>query len=120
MKRVKREEMVIMATCQQTKRPFGITAKKEGGNYIFYWAFKLNPTTAKREGFEKNKVSGNIFNAEEYPGCPHCGADTWVQCGQCKKFICMSRGQKVVRCPECGNEGEIEYADNFDLSGGDL
>lgn len=120
MKRPKRDEMVIMAACQQTKRPFGITARREDRDYVFQWAFKLNTETAKREGFEKNKVSGNIFNADEYPGCPHCGAQTWFQCGKCKKFICMSPEQKVVRCPLCGNEGEVVVADNFDLNGGDL
>ncbi|MBM6865530.1 hypothetical protein H6A66_10185 [Bacteroides caecigallinarum] len=120
MKRLKREEMVIMATCQKTKRTFGITAQKEGNDYIFKWAFKLNAGTAKREGFEKNKVSGNIINSNEFPGCPHCGAQSWFQCGKCGRFVCMESDQKIVRCPECGNEGEIVYSDKFDLSGGEL
>lgn len=120
MKRLKREEMVIMGVCQRTKRPFGITARKEGRDYVFQWAFKVSTDTAKREGFETNKVSGNIFNAEEYPGCPHCNAQTWFQCGKCGKFVCMSTEQKVVRCPLCGNEGEVAISDKFDLSGGDL
>ena len=57
MKRPKRDEMVIMATCQQTKRAFGITAQKVGSDYVFQWAFKMNTEMAKREGFEKNKVT---------------------------------------------------------------
>jgi len=120
MKRVKREEMVVMAACQQTKFPFGITARKEGKDYVFYWAFKLSSSTAKREGFEKNKVRGSVCNAVEYPGCPHCGGDTWFQCGRCGKIVCMRSGQEIVRCPACGNEAGLEYGENFDLSGGDL
>lgn len=120
MKRVKREEMVVMAACQQTKRPFGITARKEGKDYVFYWAFKLSSDSAKREGFEKNKVTGNVFNAAEFPGCPHCGGDAWFQCGKCGKIVCMRSGQEIVRCPECGNEAGLEYSDHFDLSGGDM
>ena len=106
MRNPKRDEMVIMGTCQQTKRPFGITVEKQGKDYVFTWAFKINAKAAKREG--------------EYPGCPHCGAPSWFQCGKCKRFVCMPYDQKIVRCPECGNEGEIVLADKFDLSGGDL
>lgn len=120
MKRVKRDEMVIMATCQRTKREFGITVQKEGKDFLFTWAFKLNVATAKREGFEKNKVSGNVFTDERYPGCPYCGATSWFQCGNCKRFVCMSPEQKVARCPECGNEADVVFVDKFDLSGGDL
>lgn len=120
MKQLKRDEMVVMATCQKTKRTFGITAQRQGKEYVFTWAFKLNAETAKREGFERNKVSGNIINGEVFPGCPHCGAQSWFQCGKCKRFVCMSPEQTVVRCPECGNEGELIYSDSFDLSGKDL
>jgi len=120
MRNPKRDEMVIMGTCQQTKRPFGITVEKQGKDYVFTWAFKINEKSVKREGFDKNKVSGNIFMAEEYPGCPHCGALSWFQCGKCKQFVCMTYDQKIVRCPKCGNEGEVIAADKFDLSGGDL
>lgn len=30
----------------------------------------------------------------------------------------MRPDQKVVKCPECGNGGEVVTADKFDLSGG--
>lgn len=120
MKNPKREEMVIMAVCQKTSRPFGITARKVERDFVFQWAFKLSAESAKREGFDRNKVSGNIFNADEFPGCPHCGAQTWFQCGRCGKFVCMDGEQKIVRCPACGNEAEVVVSDSFDLSGGDL
>lgn len=120
MRRPKREEMVVMATCQQTKKTFGITARKIDKDYVFMWAFKLDKVSAQREGFEKNHVKGNIFNDDHYPGCPHCGASTWFQCGRCKRFVCARPEQKIVRCPDCGNEGEIVCSDSFDLSGGDL
>ena len=107
MKKLKREEMVVMATCQQSKKTFGITAQKVGKDYVFKWAFKLNRESAQHEGFECNHVTGNIFNDIEYPGCPHCGAASWCQCGNCNRFICLDPGQKAVRCPECGFESEV-------------
>ena len=30
----------------------------------------------------------------------------------------MRPDQKVVKCPDCGNEGEVVIADNFELNGG--
>lgn len=120
MKKLKREEMVVMATCQNNKKVFGITAIKTGNNYEFAWAFKINPDSAKREGFESNHVVGNIYNANDFPGCPHCGAPSWYQCGKCKRFVCLRPGTKIVKCPECGNEGELQFADSFDLNGGAL
>lgn len=68
MKRLKREEMVIMATCQKTRRTFGITAQKDGNDYIFKWAFKLNAGTAKREGFEKIKFQEILLIAMNFLG----------------------------------------------------
>ncbi len=118
MKRLKREEMVVMATCQQTKLPYGITARKIERDYEFYWAFKITPSSAKREGFDKTKVTGNIYMSNDYPGCPHCGATSWFQCGRCGRFVCMHPEQQRVKCPECGNEGTVEISDKFDLSGG--
>ncbi len=118
MKHPKRDDMVVMATCQQTKLPFGITVHRIEKDFQFEWAFKISASSAKREGFEKNKVSGNIYTSRDYPGCPHCGATTWYQCGRCKRFVCMKPEQKIVTCPECGNSGGVVVSDNFDLSGG--
>ena len=118
MKHPKRDDMVVMATCQQSKLPFGITVHKVEKEYEFNWAFKITEASAKREGFDTNKVNGNIYNGPNYPGFPHCGATTWFQCGKCKRFVCMRPDQKVVKCPVCGNEGEVFVSDNFELNGG--
>lgn len=118
MKHPKRDDMVVIATCQQAKKPFGITVRRSGKNYEFQWAFRINSNSIRREGFDRNKVNGNIHTLDEYPGCPHCGARLWFQCGNCKRFVCMRPDQKVVKCPECGNEGEVFVSDNFDLAGG--
>lgn len=118
MRNPKRDEMVVMASCQKTGKHFGITTVRQGKDYHFTWAFKLSEASAKKEGFDKNKVNGNIFNDAEFPGCPHCGAQTWYQCGKCKRFVCMNDSATWVKCPECGFEGGVVASDNFDLSGG--
>lgn len=112
--------MVIMASCQKTGKPFGIRTEKQGKDYVMNWAFTLKEGASKREGFENNKVKGNIFMDDEYPGCPHCESMSWFQCGRCAHFVCMKGDEKIVKCPDCGNEGELEVSDEFDLKGGGM
>lgn len=119
MKNPKRNESVVMAWCQKSGKPFGITAEICGKDIFFKWAFKMSESTSKKEGFDKTRISGNIIDMPEYPGCPHCGADTWYQCSN-GHFVCLRPGTTWVKCPKCGVSGELSVSDNFDLSGSDL
>lgn len=120
MRNPKRNETVVMAWCQQSRKPFGITAEIRNREIDFKWAFKMSESTSSKEGFDRTRVSGNIFTTADYPGCPHCGAKSWYQCSN-GHFVCMESGKTGwVKCPKCGVEGELKIADNFDLSGGDL
>lgn len=120
MRNPKRNETVVMAWCRRSGKPFGITAEIRGKEIDFKWAFKMSESTSSKEGFDKTRVSGNIFNAPEYPGCPHCGADTWFQCPN-GHFVCLERNTSgVVKCPKCGFSGELAVSDNFNISGDDL
>jgi transcription elongation factor Elf1 len=80
------------------------------------WAFPINDRKAKHEGFDANTVTGSMDSDDEYPGCPHCGSMGFVQCG-CGKIGCND-GSDYYTCPWCGDSGELESADSFDVSGG--
>lgn len=68
------EAFAVMAACERTKQPFGITVDKIcSGQYKFVWAFKIDKEKAQREGYGRTKVKGNIILDTEYPGCPYCG-----------------------------------------------
>lgn len=109
-----------MATCGIAKRPFAIRTEKSGSRYIMDWTFIIDENRSKEEGFEQNMVSGSFDFGEEYPGCPHCGAMSWYECGSCKSIVCYNGKDQTIKCPKCGNEGELTNCDSFDLSGGTI
>jgi ribosomal protein S27E len=100
---MKVEATIVMARCSKNKAPYGMRLQKAQGIWVGTWAFPLQESAAKKEGYDSKSVSGDIDLLDEYPGCPHCGAGGFVQCGKCKKIGCFSSQMKSVTCPHCGN-----------------
>ncbi|MDR3139182.1 MAG: hypothetical protein LBT95_05855 [Treponema sp.] len=111
-----------MAKCSNTKKTFGMRIEQRGGDWVRTWAFPLDERRAKHEGFDANTVSGSMNADGEYPGCPHCGSDGFVQCG-CGKIGCAggvgNHGNYAkYTCPWCGSRCDLSAAEIFDVSGG--
>jgi len=111
---------VVLAKCPKTKKLYGMRIEQREKDWVRTWAFPIDEQKAKSEGFAANKVSGSMTAVDNYPGCPYCKATGFVQCGRCDKIGCWSGfGEtKKYTCPWCGNEAEVEAAENFDVSGG--
>jgi len=112
---------VILAKCSKSKKLFGMRVEKREKTWVRTWAFPIDESKAKHEGFDKNKVSlGDTDSA--YPGCPHCRDGGFVKCGNCGKIGCGGGAEKKgdkgsYTCPWCGNTGAIEFVDSVDASG---
>ena len=74
MSKLSKDAFAIMAMCEKTKEPFGITVDPRNGCYAFAWAFKIKKEQAKREGYDKTHVRGVVMYDDNFNGCPHCGA----------------------------------------------
>lgn len=110
---------VIMAKCKVLNKAFGVRAQKEGSVWYFTWAFKLADKTAKNEGYDQTKISGEINLDTGYPGCPYCEASYFYQCGNCKKIVCYAGHEEQATCPHCGNTSGFRSVDSFDeITGG--
>lgn len=106
----------IMAVCEETKKPFGITVDYiSPRHYKFVWAFKIDKDKAHREGYDEHTVTGSVELDSEYPGCPYCGSKQFYICG-CGKIVCY-HGERVVTCPSCGQRGEITTVSEINLKG---
>lgn len=113
---------VILAKCLNRNRTYGIrTQKMKDGDWWRTWAFPIDEKRAKKERYDETKVQGNLYETEEYPGCPYCGTMDFVQCNKCLKISCWN-GERRMRCPWCGNDmgNIVEATDKFNVSGGDM
>ena len=108
---------VVLARCNKTKKLYGMRVEKRGNDWVRTWAFPIDEQKAKHEGFEANKVSGSMNAVDDYPGCPYCGQKNFVHC-ICGKISCWGDESNIFTCPWCGQTGEVQIAENFDVKGG--
>ena len=105
------EASVILSKCSKHKRTFGIRIEKRGSDWVRTWAFPIDEARAKREGFDRTKVTGSLQAVDRYPGCPYCESYSFVKCG-CGKLVCYNGNCKyegsAFRCHWCGNLIKVE------------
>jgi len=95
MSKIGKNAFVVMAMCEKTKMPFGITVDPRQGKYVFTWSFKLKLEQAKHEGYDKTSVNGEVVYDNDYRGCPYCGSKSFYLCGKCGKIVCY-HGQEML------------------------
>lgn len=116
---ISKHAFVLLATCCETKKIYGITVDKTSMGHSLIWAFPLTKKQALHEGFESTSIYGNIEIDINYPGCPYCGSKQFYVCNNCKSIVCY-HGEKQVKCPTCGLHGEIVRVDRIDLNAGSI
>jgi hypothetical protein len=108
---VPRNIVIVAARCGQTAQGFGIRFERPGeARWSATWAFALNESAARREGYDRSEISGTIQLTASYPGCSHCAKSAIVCCGNRGKASCWNGKTRVVTCPWCGNRAELAGA----------
>ena len=111
---------VILMKCPETQKIYGVRVEEWQGDWFRTWAFPVDVKKASHEGFDKNKIRGNLYPADEYNGCPYCKSVQFVQCGRCGKLSCWN-GEERITCGWCGMTGNISvHEDAIDVGAGDL
>ena len=112
------EANILLVKCPTAKKMFGIRVQKmKNGDWERTWAFKISEKQAGNEGYDNNTVNGSLNATKEYPGCPYCGTDGFVQCG-CGKLSCWN-GEDELECLWCGTTMEnFVSASEFEVAGG--
>lgn len=115
------EAAVVLCKCGKHHKTYGIRAEKNGrDDWTFTWAFPIKDSSAKREGYDRTVVKGNIAFTENYPGCPYCGAKGWVLCSSCGHLNCFdgTLNGDLFTCDWCGASGTIEKYDGDAIHAG--
>lgn len=112
------EAKVLMMKCHKNRKPFGVRVQKDGINWTMTWAFEIEERIAEKEKFSsESTIKGSFLPGVEYPGCPHCKAQSFFICGKCKKITCWD-GRDTVICAWCGTKSKIELVDQLEVKGG--
>jgi len=106
---MKVEAQIVLAKCRANQL-YGIRVEKKDKDWLMTWAFKMNEKKAVSEGYtEQKKLEGSFPLAENYPGCPYCGAKQLILCENCGKISCYHPEMgEVVTCQWCSQSGEAE------------
>ena len=116
------EAVVVLCKCGEVHKTYGIRAEKKAANsWLFTWAFPIRDASAKREGYDKTSVGGNIQCAEDYPGCPYCKQRSFIFCSSCGHINCHVLHGDSFTCEWCGTKGTIvDYTGEAIKAGSDL
>ena len=119
------EATVLIDKCGECRKMYGIrTEKRDVDEWYCTWAFPIEEKHARNEKYTDNKVVGSIYMDEDYPGCPYCGGESWVQCGECDSLTCWGHEREMENpeftCAWCDHTSEVVSADTFELNGNAL
>ncbi len=116
-----KEAVVVLAKCGKDHKTYGIlTEKLAPERWRLTWAFPIKDVPAKREGYDKARIGGQIDTTDDYPGCPFCGQRCFTVCS-CGHINCMIFKNGIFTCEWCGAKGEIgEYTGQAFFAGIDI
>lgn len=111
---------VILFKCPEVKRTYGVRVEEYEGDWYRTWAFPISEIKAAREGYDKSTITGNLYPADEYNGCPYCKTRRFLQCGRCGKLSCWNNEERIT-CAWCGLTGTTSVLEReIDVSGGEM
>ena len=115
------EALVVLCKCGEVHRAYGMRAERTGKErWRFTWAFPIKESSARREGYDKTVIGGDVAFAEEYPGCPYCGQSSFTLCS-CGHLSCNILRDGIFTCEWCGMQSRVEaYCGEEIKAGADL
>lgn len=101
--------VVVMSRCLRRGEPFGIRfeASSEGKEWAATWAFDVSEAAGKREGYDRQRITGSFVAFEGYPGCPYCKNHGYVKCGKCGRLCCYDGSATRTKCTWCGYAADV-------------
>jgi len=100
--------VIVKSRCCQNKESFAIRfEEKVQGQWYADWAFPVQETVSKKEGYDKNEIRGDIMLDSAYPDCPHCNNGSIILCSQCDKVSCHDSTSHLSLCAWCNISASV-------------
>lgn len=104
---------IILARCQNKKRPYLIKYKRESDDrYNYEGAYPISEEYFALSAGEVTAVKSEFLFGK--PECPYCKNSNWGKC-LCGKILCVKSDNPSNRCPWCGQEA-VYGVGSFDVS----
>ena len=114
------EARIAVCKCGEAKKTYGVRFERFGEGWKSTWAFPLEESSARRQGYEDTELKGNLFLDNKYPGCPYCHTRSFIVCDDCHKLNCNIGDSELFTCEWCGIEGVLsDYEGSGVAAGGD-
>ena len=98
-----KEAHIVLARCPQcNRRLYGIRVEKQPDHWALTWAFPIDESKAKSEGYDETVLNG-----------------TFLHCPRCSKITCY-HGESYATCAWCGLSGETKTQNNMSLKGSSM
>jgi hypothetical protein len=101
------EVLFVSLVCSHTQAPSVGRFVLSGSSYLLVGASRQRPGSVIPSDHQQQHIEAQFGTAPGYTGCPGCGADGYVRCGQCHGLGCWDRSWEMFHCPRCGNSGPI-------------
>jgi transposase-like protein len=100
--------VIVIAKCISFRQNFGIRFenRNDHNEWVGTWAFPIKESVAKKEGYNKNVITGSFTFSSEYPGCPYCKSVGLIKCS-CNNIGCWDGETDTITCPSCGKTSRI-------------
>lgn len=100
--------VIAVARCSRSKECFGVRLEMVShNNWVVNWAFPIKESLARKEGYDRSEITGQIQLSDSYPGCPYCNIKSIFKCS-CGKIGCHHGETREVTCPWCNEKCRIE------------
>ncbi len=109
------EAAVVLCKCHKAHKTYGVRFENREGQWVYTWAFPIKESVAKREGYDKSVIKGQIAPTVDYPGCPYCGIRGFIVC-ECGRLNCNEQGIREFTCEWCGTRGTLRQYDGSGFS----
>ncbi len=113
----RKTSLLLHSMCSATKKSYYIRIDKYSNqnNWLIKYAFPYLEDNYNKSSMNQD-ISGAIYVADDYNGCPYCETKTICFC-KCKQIFDTTRNDGYYTCPWCNVTDNYSTKEYFSTTG---